>query len=459
MPIQENCGPSEGIQPILRKILANQKVINDSIIAGGGGGASNVNLTQVGGTPVSDPLPVAIDLQGETFPITYGDTPSIDAFDRLRVSDPTGLFESTLTYDKQLLLWNEVVTGTASSTHLPNESAVRMRVLTNGDSVVRQTKDYFRYQPGKSQLIFMTFNFGAGDPNVTKRVGYFDGNNGIFLEEIDGAVWMVKRSFVSGVAVDTRIAQANWNLDTYPSFDSTKAQILIFDLEWLGVGRVRTGFVEDGIIKYVHQFVHANIDTTVYMSTAQLPLRLETTAGVGFAGTNDFLGICGSVISEGGQDDNIGFPFSVRNTALRAVGGTPLPLLSIRPKATFNSLPNRVQVIQRLFEIINQGSNSVVAYDVIYNGTLTGASWVDVDASSVIEYDLSATSIAGGIVVASGFIASTNQSKSSVQTGITGRLPLSLDIAGANPTALTIRLTNITGTGSCVGSYGWQEYR
>jgi hypothetical protein len=449
MAIQEPVGPSEGIQPLLRKILRNQKTLFDGI-TGAGGTPPPSNIEQIGGVPVPN---------GPNMPIELGDSPSIDAFDRLRVSDPVGLFESTLTYDEQLLLWNQEITGTATATHLPNESSIRMRVLTNGDSVVRQTKDYFRYQPGKSQLIFLTFNFGTGDPNVTKRVGYFDSQNGVFLEEINGQIWMVLRSFVSGVAVDNRIAQADWNLNTVGDFDPTKAHILIIDLEWLGVGRVRTGFVRDGIVQYVHQFVHANILPTVYMSTAQLPLRLETTAGVGFSGTNDFIGICGSVISEGGQDDNIGFPFSIRNTALRAVGGTPLPLLSIRPKTTFNGLTNRVQVIQRLFEIQNQASNSLVAYDVIYDGTLTGASWVSVDADSVIEYDISATSIAGGIVVASGFIASTNQSKSSVQTGITGRLPIALDIAGANPTPLSIRLTNITGTASSVGAFGWQEYR
>ena len=399
-----------------------------------------------------------VPLTNGNVPIQPGDGPHIDAFDRLRVSNPTGIFESTLTYDEQLLLWNQKLTGTGTATHVPNESAVLMAVAALGDKVERQTRNYFRYQPGKSQLIFLTYNFGQGDPNVRKRVGYFDPENGIFLEEIDGACWIVQRSSVTGNPVDTRIAQADWNIDQFTDMNPDKAQILVMDLEWLGVGRVRVGFVIDGIIRYTHEFLNANVRETVYMSTAQLPLRLEIEAlATPTAGSNSMIGICGSVISEGGQDENIGFPFATRGTALIAVGADNVPILSIRPKGTFNSIVNRVQTIQRQIEVYN--STNLALIDVIYNGTLTGASWNSVDDDSIMEYDESATAVSGGTVVLTFMVGATAQSKTSTTTSLVGRLPLSLDIDGANPTPLTIVASNIGGAAACLGAMNWQEYR
>lgn len=386
-----------------------------------------------------------------------GDSPNLDAFHRMRISHPTGIFESTLTYDKQPLLWNEETVGTATSVHLPNESSVLMTVSANADSVIRQSRNFFRYQPGKSQLVFMTYAFGDGDANVRKRIGYFSAENGVFLEEINGTVWMVVRSKTSGSVVDTRIEQSSWNLDTFAAFDSTKAQIFVLDLEWLGTGRVRVGFVIDGKIRYVHEFLHANALDGVYMTSAQLPVRVEVVATDVPSAPNEFKTICASVISEGGQDQHIGFPFSVANTSTRAITVAKTPILSIQPKATFNSIANHVQVIQRGLSAFNSG-NAGALIEVIYNGTLTGASFASVDASSVMEFDTAATVITGGIIVLSFFIPATNQSKTSEQAMITGRLPLSLDLAGANPTPLTIAITNL-GTVSVAGAFNWQEYR
>jgi hypothetical protein len=390
-------------------------------------------------------------------PIELGDSASIDAFDRLRVSDPTGIFESTLAYDKQPLIWNEKVNGTATSTHVPATASVAMEVSASGDYVYRESRDYLRYQPGKSQLIFLTFVFNSGDPNVRKRVGYFSAENGVFLEEIDGAVWLVLRSSTSGSPVETRIAQADWNIDTYADLDPSKAQILAIDLEWLGVGRVRAGFVIDGIVRYAHHFLHANSVSEVYMTSAQLPVRYEIEATGAPAAANTMNGICASVISEGGQDEFTGFPFSASNTSAVSVSGTRVPLLSVRPKATLNSVRNAVQVVQRAMEVYNGGSG-MAKVEVVYNGTLTGASFASVNASSVVEVDTAATAISGGIVVLTFFVAATNQAKTSASASITGRLPLTLDIDGANPTPLSICVTNV-GTVSAWAAFNWQEYR
>ncbi|MFB1500821.1 hypothetical protein [Thiocapsa sp. N5-Cardenillas] len=433
---------NEGIQPLIFKLVANQRALLDALAA------LPQNGTNVPVFPALDAI----------FPVTLADTASIDAFDRLRVSNPVGLFESTLTYDKQPLLWDEQLVGTGTSTYLPGESAAAMAVAATGDAVIRQTRDFFRYQPGKSQFILMTFSFGQGDPNVRRRIGYFDANNGLFLEEQNGQLWMVRRTNVSGVPQDIRIAQADWNQDKFDFLDPTKAQILAIDLEWLGVGRVRMGFVIDGLLRYAHHFNNANNLASVYMSTAQLPLRIETVAVGAPSAPTTMKAICGAVISEGGQEENVGFPFAVRNPTVKTVNVGLTPLLSIRPKATYGGQINRVQVIHRELEVFNAGNNPIVV-DVWYNGTLTGAAFASADPSSVMEFDVAATAIAGGIRVMSTFIPSTAQSKTSERTGITGRLPIALDIDGLNPRGLTITAQQASGAATAWATMHWQEYR
>jgi hypothetical protein len=390
--------------------------------------------------------------------VQLGDGPQLDAFDRLRVSNPTGLFESTMTYDAQPLLWNQKLTATGTATYVQDESAVRMTVAAQNDVVERQTKSFFRYQPGRSQLVYMTYNFGQGSASVRKRVGYFDSENGIFLEEINGSLWIVKRSNVTGTPVDTRIAQADWNLDKYSELDPTKAQLFAIDMEWLGVGRVRVGFIIDGQLRYAHEFLEQNARETVYMSTAQLPVYLTIEAISTLTTSNSMTAICAAVMSEGGQDTNVGFPFSTRTgDSLVAVDGTRIPVLSIRPKATFNGRVNRTLLTRGLIEILNDAAIAIV--DVIYDGVLTAGSFASVDDESTTEVDTSATAVTGGIVIRSFMVGATNQANNTGGVDLTGRLPLALDIDGANPTNLTIAITNIGGAASVLGAVSWQEYR
>ncbi|MDP2696411.1 MAG: hypothetical protein Q8O87_04175 [bacterium] len=134
---------------------------------------------------VTASTPLEVTTAGTTsLNITAGtNTPSTDAFGRWRTSDPVTIFDSTMQYDATPLFWETVLVGGASVAHLPNESSLNLTCGTaNNDSVIRQTYEYFRYQPGKSQLIVMTAVFGIGKANNTKRIGYFDASNGAFFE-------------------------------------------------------------------------------------------------------------------------------------------------------------------------------------------------------------------------------------------------------------------------------------
>ena len=408
----------------------------------------------------------------------YTADPGADAFQRLRVSNVATLGDYQLQYDTHPLYWNEAITntsGNAAVAHETDESSVTLTVEAE-DSIVRQTKLYHRYQPGKSQLILCTFVLGTLTADVTQRIGYFDGNNGLFVEADGTGVNLVKRTYVSGAAVDVAVAQGAWSIDTMngngPSginLDWSKAQILIIDLEWLGVGRVRVGFVIDGQIRYCHEFNHANNVSSVYMSTANLPIRYEISAAAGVVGAHVLKQICSQVSSEGGFTEEGGLQFSANTgTVVKAVT-TRVPLLTIRLSATFNGQTNRAVIIPQGVNVAALSKTAVI--EVVYGGTLTNANFAAVSANySIAEKDTAATAITGGIVITSFYVPAAAQGNAaapgSQSTNILGRLPLSLTIAGVHPTTpFSDNLTIVATTAetpsatNVLASMTWRELR
>ena len=205
-----------------------------------------------------------------------------DAFGRLRISEPFTLFDSSFRFGDNTFNWSTYQTsGDAVVSHLANESSMSLYLGTTADEeIIRETKTVFQYQPGKSLLILNTFVMAAAKANLRQRVGYFGANNGFYFEQNGTDYNIVRRSYSNGSIDNTAIAQADWNVDpldgTGPSkitADFSKSQIFWMDVEWLGVGSVRTGFVINGQFIICHIFHHANIADKVYMTTATLPLR------------------------------------------------------------------------------------------------------------------------------------------------------------------------------------------
>lgn len=397
----------------------------------------------------------------------FDDTGQRTAFGALRVAAAVTLFDATFQYDAGPLLWEDVITGGATVTHLPNESSVRLRCATaNGDKIVRQSRAYHRYQPGKSQYLRMTGLFGAAVTNLRRRLGYFDANNGLFLEQTGTGLSLVRRTFTSGSAVDNSVAQASWNVDTLqgtgPSgqtLDITKTFHLVIDFEWLGVGRARMGFdFGTGDIVWAHYFVSPNSLTVPYMTTANLPLRYEIENTAAQGSNHDLNVICAMVSSEQGFELERGYPFSAGNGATAISVSTRRPILSIRPKATFNSIVTRGQILPESVDV-NATSGSVYV-ELVYNGTLTGASFNSVDASSITEFDVAASAIANGIRIFS-FTASSGAALvgGGQLAAFVSRLPLVLDQAGANPIPLSVVATAFTGSVDTRAQLNWRENR
>jgi len=245
----------------------------------------------------------------------FGDIPQMDAFGRLRVSEVTTLVDLKMLGGRRDFWIDTVENGTGTATHVDSKSAVELETAASGDYVIRQEYQRNRYQSGKSQQIFMTFSKLAPEANIVKRVGYFTSNtvapfdsdkDGLWLESSNGEI-SINIQHVGGVTEST--AQSSFNVDkldgTGPSgitMDWSKSQIMFVDFEWLGVGRVRWGFVIDGIIVPCHVSNHTNngLDE-VYMRSPNQPLRWEirqTGSGSGL-----FDQICATVGSEGSLNE------------------------------------------------------------------------------------------------------------------------------------------------------------
>lgn len=332
---------------------------------------------------------------------------TIDAFGRQRVSSGYTLADYKSVYGADSEMLTDASGAGSSVAYQTNTAAARLTAGTGATAyAVRQSRMYHNYQPGKSQLFLSSFNFFGATANCNKRVGYFDDRNGLFLQLAgDGTLSFVRRTYVSGSASDTAsVTQASWNVDTCdgtgPSgfdLDTTKTQLLFVDFQWLGVGRVRVGFVHDGVEVIAHEFYHSNVLDTVYWSQPSLPSRAEVrnTAATASAAYMDM--ICSTVISEGGYAET-GLDFSA-GSAVRAVGNAAatLPVMAIKLTDTLNGYPNRQYV--RLCAANVVAPAQIVKVELVRvasHTSITGGSWVSGGSGSGVEYNSTATGYTAG---------------------------------------------------------------
>jgi len=406
----------------------------------------------------------------------------IDAFNRLRVSTATKIFDAQLQYDMQPIFWDTKIIGNATETHDTLNSAADLSVLGEGDKIIRQTKEYYRYQAGDSQAIKMTYTPDAHSDD-----------------------YYVVRSSTSGSAIDNRVHQNNplkskdgvsvWNIDKLDGtgesgieIDHDKSQILFIDLEWLSVGTVAFGIFVDRKLQYGHMAHHANKVYGAYMTTANLPLRYEIEIldgdliqRVGYfddkngvfyemispnVTSGTLKEICNSIESEGGIEEETGIPFSVgtrANPVILASGATVY--MGARHSLLYNSIENRAKFIPKAYRVASTDERLTVR--VVYNPVITGGTWNPYSENgydSIMEVSTDITSISGGLTIDDEDVYAASPANKSSPAGsrneISSKLPFGIGIDGDTPIPLVLEITNL-GTGSTTISYGtkWIEVR
>ena len=433
---------------------------------------------------------------------------SPDAFGRTRVSEvfTLGDYKHLFTLDPNFL----DTTSNGSVTFVANKAAATLSTNSNSSAyAIHQTKFYHHYQPGKSQLILSSFKYGNPERNVTKRTGYFDNRDGIYFEQVgsntaNGTVansttqtlnWVI-RSYTSNTANESnvvttvnglsytykrRVPQNEWNLDKCDgtgksgfNLDVTKTQLAFIDFQWLGVGRVRCGFVHDGLFVPAHEYVHSNVLDEVYIANPNLPVRCEIrNTGAGTGGSMDQ--ICSTVASEGGYVES-GIDFSTYTPASRSTttpSATPLPLIAIRLKSTFQGFPNRISI--RLNNVSLHAETNSIIYEVIKLPSAaslannTGALvWTSADADSGVEYCINADTYtsANADRFASGFVpaGASQNSLAPVASGLLSAAKKNIIVQNFDSTdseVYAVIIRTLTTSGNQIATVGaalqWRE--
>jgi hypothetical protein len=394
-------------------------------------------------------------------------TAGVDAFGRLRVSNPFTLFDSSFRY-KDNDKFSTSISGAATGYINSSTSTYEMSITGPNQHVYRESKNVFSYQPGKSLQVLCTHVCATGSYSATgmlQRVGYFSSLNGIFLQVNEGVVGFGIRNN----GVDTIVNQTEWNTDQLngsgPSgvvLDITKAQIFYTDIEWLGVGTVNVGFIINSAFLTCHKFYHANFFTSTYMTTATLPIRYEIASSGSYITSpiQTLQQICSTVISEGGYQalsmQNV-FDLGTNVAANNVTNVNFSPLISIRLN------PNRLDSVVLPDEVnLFLTSSGNIQYKLILNGSMTNTGTFAPFNLTISNVDVmtgsSATTITGGKVIDTSFISSSNQVKSSFnQSGIEAfNYQLGRTIDGVSD-VLSVCAKSFTGNQTVTASLQWLE--
>lgn len=331
--------------------------------------------------------------------ISFADTSSVDAFSRARVSQTDQRLDVEFIYDKQDEYFDEILNN-GTVTHNANARDLRFAITDANDGTYAKMASYpVPYTPGNSQLVEIT--------GVLDLAGIGGGNAEVFL-----------RSKVTGTVAEEVIPQSSW-LDAKTGVDWTKSHILAMDFQSLKVGRIRFALNVGGSPVSIAQITNDNEINTGYWQIPHGSVYWHlyndatyTYMECGYGDDDNAIGlrykiaanasatmsaICCTVKSEGGGDVNslLGLPRSIDMGVTEKTASTTLiPLLSIRPRDTFVSLPNKQLVLPKK---VIATTTQPVRIVLIHNGTLTGASWANVSTdNSCVEYDVTATAITGG---------------------------------------------------------------
>lgn len=398
-----------------------------------------------------------------------------DAFGRLRISQPLTLFDSSHRFADNGL-WSTSNTAGGTYAFVTNQSTIDLTVNSTANvEVIRETNKVFSYQPGKSLLTLNTFAMNTPKANLRQRIGYFGAQNGVYLENDGTTNYFVLRSYTSGAILETKVAQSDWNIDSFDGsgysaqgtepahtvgLDVSKTNILWFDIEWLGVGDVRCGFVVDGKLVTAHIFHNDNRNSIPYMTTASLPLRYEIKNTGTTSGSSTLKQICSSVISEGGYELfglQQGIQTPVSSPVDLPLADTYYSLISLRLKSS----PDRLDaiVILTALSLLGLTNNAIYNWQVRASGVTSGGSWVSAGNNSAIEYNIGGGTITGGRVLASGFTTSTTQSSVPVDILKEALFKFQLERNGLTGTPFELTLCAATGTAGADmhAAMDWEE--
>lgn len=352
--------------------------------------------------------------------VKYSDSPNLDAFGRLRVSEITSLLEITHVNSDGLLFEDQVTTGTTSSTWDQDNA----QIIMSGDGnsyVIRQTFRKAPYQPGKSQLFEASFSNFEIQENVIKRVGAFTTStsslteydtdyDGFFLEsngitnEISFQVWRTGNLSFSAATTSWDSTQIDPS-----SIDWSLTNLIFVDFQWLGVGRIRFGMVIEGVLYFFSQNWGVNNLTNVYMSSPNKPIRHEIRT---YGDPGQFNKIC-SQLSQEGSINALNIPVGVFRTSSvsLATSGIKYPVIGYRIDPNY---PNISPTLLGVSILTTTNDDYILTLEK--NPTISGSYSYSSSTNPTIQYMITngTPTISSSGLIMSTFYGEGNSSNSTV---------------------------------------------
>ena len=349
-----------------------------------------------------------------------------------------------------------------------NDPSAKLTVSTsNGDVARLGTRRNFEYNKGHPQLIYFTGRFAEGETNLTQEYGYFDNSHGLFFRDKDDTFYVVRRTSVTGNTVDYEIAQSNWNVDTLngsgdtnnPSgleFDKTKETFYAIDFLWLGAFHVRYYIAIGNQAYLVHTEEYSNKIDVPYMDSGQAKIQghIKTTGTI--STSKSMYMTCAAVKSEG-KEVHMG---RIRNVDTRttAVSLTTSPSIVAGIRLNSNFTAGSIKPVS--FGIMPISGNSFVYYQIIYNATISNATWVQLDGiADGLNIVTTTPTYSGGKVLLSGYLAMGN--KNQISTGlnllIENDIYIGTDLSDISE-PLIIVMQGTAGAGDVLFSGQYREY-
>lgn len=348
------------------------------------------------------------------------------AFGQLKTAGQGQRLDGEFIYNKNEEIFDHVETSGATITHNDTSRDLTLAIVGTGNTASALSSSYpVPYTAGNGQEIFTT-----GVLNLRNVAG---GECSVFL-----------RSTVTGSTVLTTVPQTSWSENKYTNADWKLSQILGFDFQSLKVGKIRFTADIDGTQTIVHEITNDNRIDSGYWQTPHLPAmyRIYNDAtytymemgygdefnGIGFRyrvlknASATMKAICCTVKSRGGQH-LVDLPtynrVADRGTNSKTVSNSYVPILSVRPRSTFNSLPNNALA---LVSSLGISTDNDIHLRIIHNATLTGATWNDVDTDeSMMEVDIAATAYSGGHVLFSDYYSTGTKNSDSSFASVLGK--------------------------------------
>lgn len=376
----------------------------------------------------------------------FGDNLSVELFSQVSLSFSYGTHSGIATQS-----------GLNGGTFAHSSGMIDIKTTTAANSFsALESREAVYYNPGMGINIRFTALFASGLASGAKQlVGIGDRNDGFFFGTSGSTFGIYQRTFGQEIF----IPHSGFSHDTLEFLNWSLGNSYQIQLQWGCWGHIyfatdneSPSAAEAGNIDMIrcHTIHSPNLAGTPSIRNASLPLRIEVNNG----NTGQVASIkCHALAAfVEGRPNGRHITFAASGV-VSTTGGGPKNMITVRNKAVFNNLENRVRVRLKTLSVGVNGSNETI-FRIVRNVPLASPSWSDINtSSSVVERDtvgtLTEAAVSSGILV-HGSLGGRNTAE---------QIPLDdIDVLLAPGESLSV-IADRTGTGSAdvYAFLSWRE--